>query len=93
LDEKQNTYLNILESNLNDITSSFSVRLSSKYLNLTPTEIQVTNLIGQGKESKEIAELLNSSPRTIAFHRERIRKKLGLRNKKTNLKAYLMSSF
>lgn len=91
LDEKQKIYVSILESNLNDITSSFSHRLSSKYMNFTPTEIQIANLLRQGKTSKEIAELINSSPKAVAFHRENIRKKLGLKNKKINLKSYLLS--
>jgi DNA-binding NarL/FixJ family response regulator len=91
LDEKQEAYVDILESNLNDIISPFSHRLSSRYMNFTPTEIQVANLLRQGKTNKEIGELLNSSSRTIAFHRENIRKKLGLKNKKTNLKSYLLS--
>jgi len=89
LDEKQKTHVNILESNLNEITSSFSHNLSSKYINFTPTEIQIANLLRQGKTSKQIAELINSSPKTVSFHRENIRRKLGLRNKKTNLKSYL----
>ncbi len=91
LDEKQKAYLNILESNLNDIVLPFSHKLSSKFLNFTPTEIQVANLLRQGKTNKEISELLNSSFRTIAFHRENIRKKLGLTNKKINLTSYLIS--
>jgi PAS domain S-box-containing protein len=91
LDEKQMAYLSILESNLNDIILPFSHKLSSKFLNFTPTEIQVANLLKQGKTNKEISELLNSSFRTVAFHRENIRKKLGLTNKKMNLKSYLMS--
>ncbi|MEW6418303.1 MAG: LuxR C-terminal-related transcriptional regulator [Nitrospirota bacterium] len=91
LDEKQKTYVSILESNLNQVISPFAHRLSSKFLNFTPTEIQVANLLRQGKTSKEISELLNSSPRNIAFHRDNIRKKLGLKNKKTNLKSYLLS--
>ena len=91
LDEKQKIYVSILESNLNDITSSFSHRLSSKYMNFTPTEIQIANLLRQGKTSKEIAELTNSSPKAVAFHRENIRRKLGLKNKKINLKSYLLS--
>ena len=45
LDEKQNTYVNILELNLNDIISPFSQRLSSKFLNFIPSEIQVANLL------------------------------------------------
>lgn len=89
LGEKQKTYVSILESNLNQIISPFAHKLSSKFLNFTPTEIQVANLLRQGKTSKEMSELLNCSPRNIAFHRDNIRKKLGLKNKKTNLKSYL----
>jgi PAS domain S-box-containing protein len=91
LDERQNAYAVIMESYLNDIVSSFSYRLSSAYLNLTPSEINVANLVKQGRSNKEIAELLNISARTAAFHRERIRKKLGIKNHKTNLKSYLSS--
>jgi PAS domain S-box-containing protein len=91
LDEKQSTYADILESNLNDIISSFSYRLSFAYLNFTPAEIKVASLVKQGKTNKEIAELLNFSSRTAAFHRERIRTKLGIKNKKTNLTSYLSS--
>src|SRR4030066_1359531 len=91
LDDKQELYIDILESNLNDITSSFSRRLSSEYMNFTPAEIQIANLLRQDKTNKEISELLNCSSRTVAFHRENIRKKLGLKNKKINLTSYLLS--
>ncbi len=89
--QSQKTLLNILESNLNEIVSPFTRKLSSKYLNLTPTQIQVANLVKNGKTNKDISEILHVAGRTIAFHRENIRKKLGLTNKKTNLKTYLMS--
>jgi len=91
LDNSQKAYVTILESSLNQITSSFLHRLSFSFSNFTPTEIQVANLLKQGKTNKEIGELLNSSSRTIAFHRDNIRKKLGLKNKKSNLKSYLLS--
>ena len=91
LDEKQNAYVSILESNLKEIISPFSQKLSSKYFNLTPTEIQVAGLVKEGRTAKEIAELLNKSIRAIEFHKNNIRKKLGLINKKANLRSHLLS--
>jgi DNA-binding NarL/FixJ family response regulator len=89
LNDEQITCLNILESNLNDIVSSFAKELSSKYLALSPTEIQVAVLIKEGKQTKEIADILNLSTHTIVSHRYKIRSKLGLKNKEVNLRAYL----
>lgn len=89
LNDQQMSYLNIMESNLNDIVSSFTRELSTRYLSLSPTEIQVANLIKEGKQTKEISEMLNLSTNTIISHRYKIRSKLGLKNKKVNLRAYL----
>jgi DNA-binding CsgD family transcriptional regulator/PAS domain-containing protein len=91
LDSRQQAYLEIVESNLNDIISPFLHRLSSKYLNLTPREIQVATLVKEGKASKEIAEMLNLSMNAVDFHRKNIREKLGLKNKKANLRTHLLS--
>lgn len=91
LSEDQMTYLTILESHIEELTSPFTKRLSQKYLGLTSLEIQAANLIKEGKTTKEIAETLCVSENTVSSHRFHIRTKLGLRNKKINLRSYLKS--
>ena len=91
LDETQQSSLDLLESNLDDIVSPFIRSLSTQYMKLTHTEVEVANLVKQGKSTKEVADILNMSPRTIDTHRYHIRKKLGLKSKKTNLRSYLIS--
>jgi len=91
LNSQQESYLEIVESNLNDIISPFLRQLSSKYLNLTPREIQVANLVREGRSTKEIAEILSISTNAVDMHRKNVRKKLGLKNKKANLRTHLLS--
>ena len=87
--DRQKTKLEIIESNLHDIISPFSHRLSSRFFNLTPTELKVANLIKHGRTTKDIADLLNLSYNTIQFHRANIRKKIGINNQKANLRSHL----
>jgi PAS domain S-box-containing protein len=91
LNPQQMTVAAILESNLREIVSPFVTRLSSRFVNLTPTELKVADFIRGGSTTKEIASLLNLSYNTIMFHRHNIRRKLGLKKKKINLRSYLRS--
>jgi len=56
---------------------------------LSPTDLQIALLIKEGKSTKEIADTMNLSSKTIEFHREKIRDKLGIKNKKVNLRTLL----
>lgn len=47
-------------------------------LRLSTREREVLQLIAEGRAAKEIAYVLNISIRTVAFHRENIKRKLGL---------------
>jgi PAS domain S-box-containing protein len=91
LNQDAQTFVNIIKSNMNDLISPFVETLSSKYFSLTPSEIQIADLIKHGKTSKEIASILNVSPKAVSFHRGNLRKKLGLLNKKINLRTYLQA--
>jgi DNA-binding CsgD family transcriptional regulator len=91
LDDQQKALLSIIESNINEIVSPFTRTMSLKYLNLTPTEIQIANLIRHGSKTKEIAELMNISPKTVETHRRNIRRKIGLDGKQANLRSHLLS--
>jgi DNA-binding NarL/FixJ family response regulator len=45
---------------------------------LTPRERQVLQLVGEGKSTKQIAEVLQISVKTAEFHRGRLKKKLNV---------------
>ena len=93
LTERQKNLLAMLESNLKEIISPFARRLSNSFMKLTPTEIQVANFIRQGRTTKEISELMNLSVKTVEFHRDNIRTKIGIKNKKINLRTHLLSLY
>jgi len=91
LNTDQQTLVRILESNLETITSPFIRKLTHRSLNLTPMEIRVAGLVKQGKTNEEIADFLCLSKNTILFHRHNIRTKLGIKNKKINLRSHLLA--
>ena len=91
LDGRQEAYVDVLETSLTEIVSPFMHTLASKYTGLTQAELEVANLVKDGKNIKEIGRLMNLSGRSVETYRTRIRKKLGIAGKKVNLRTYLLS--
>ena len=88
---RQHEYVKVIQENIKKITSTFSQKLSSSYLGLSPREIQVADLVRHGRTNKESSGILNISINAVEFHRNNLRRKLGIQNKKVNLRTYLLS--
>jgi DNA-binding NarL/FixJ family response regulator len=86
---KQKKYIHLLKSNLNDLISPFINQLSKDFMSMTPSEIQICNMIKNGLSTKEIANLRGLSVATLHRHRENIRKKLNITNTNINLTTFL----
>jgi DNA-binding NarL/FixJ family response regulator len=92
LNDRQKAFLEMAESELDNILAPFLRKVSAGHIKLTPTEIQVTNMVKHGKSTKEIAYLMHLSVKTVQVNRNNIRRKLGIINKKINLRTYLLSN-
>lgn len=90
-DETAQSHLDIVETNLKNITSEFTGKLAQTLARLTPTEAEIVQLIVQGRSTKEIAKTLSRGTSTVDFHRNNIRQKLGLRHGGKNLRQHLMT--
>jgi DNA-binding CsgD family transcriptional regulator len=88
----QRKYLELLKTNLEELTAPFISQLSASYHSLTLTEINICNMIRMGLRTKEIAQMRGVSEATIHRHRENIRRKLDITNHDVNLATYLQSS-
>lgn len=91
LNEAQMSYLEIVEMHLKDIITPFLRQVVSQYPHMTAKELQVAMFVKEGKANKEIAALMNVSVNAVEIHRYNLRNKLGLQNKKINLRSYLLS--
>lgn len=84
-------YSLLLERALGGLTASFGRNITRPSLKLSPKEVEICTMIKNGFSSKEIAELLFVSLNTVEKHRENIRRKMNLQNKKVNLTTFLQS--
>jgi len=50
----------------------------------------VADFVKNGNTTKEISCILGISLKTVDYHRDNIRKKLGLKNHHTNLRSFLL---
>ena len=71
-------YIDLLEIKLKALTSAFGVKISQEKWKLTAREIEICEMIKNGSNTKEIADLLCTSIRTVEHHRNHIRKKMGV---------------
>jgi PAS domain S-box-containing protein len=84
----------MVEGLINEIVYPITKKRPSKMDEFTSRELQIATLVKEGRTSKEIAEILFISPKTVEYHRSNIRKKLGFskeKGKRTDLRSYLMT--
>ena len=73
-----------------EIHSSFYSKIISSYPNLTPTELRMVSLLHLNLTTKEIAEIMHRSIKTIDNTRSLIRKKMKL-GRNVNLTSFVLS--
>lgn len=81
------TVLKLLEERLTSLISN-EFKSNFSHHKLTLSEYKIIEMLKSGMRVKEISSSLNLSTYTIQNHLGNIRKKLGIRNKKINLKLY-----
>lgn len=82
-------YVDMLLYHLGKLVSPFGRELTGKIFSLTPKEIEICNLVKGGLTSKDIADLLDISYRTVEKHRRNIRRKFEISNKSISLTSFL----
>lgn len=87
----EQTLIHQVQDRMNALLSPFMTHPEHAGILLTPQEIQVAELVRDGRSSQEISEILAISESTVHFHRKNLRKKLGLAGKKENLRSRLLA--
>jgi len=88
-ERERDMYVEMITQELEDLYSPFIHRITDRTLNLSPREIEISNMIKNGFTNKQTATALHLSVLTVERHRHNIRKKLGISNRKINLTTYL----
>lgn len=89
--EPHASYIDLIETSLGSITRRLSNPIAGTLERLTPTEVEIVQLVVLGRSTKEIARTLSRGESTVDFHRNNIRRKLGLNNRAQNLRQHLAS--
>lgn len=89
---KDQKYIGIIQEHLKDLTSAFGTQISQPRHQLSPREVEIANLVKAGQSNKDIASSLNISIKTVETIRNKIRRKLGLVNKRVNLISYFRNT-
>ena len=87
----QRVCLNTIETRIKEIISPFLHRITQAYFDLTPQEIRVADCVKNGHTTKEIADMLCISVKTVDYHRDHIRRKLGIKNRPASLRSFLLT--
>ncbi len=84
-------WLSRLTRQVDELLDSFSPWLDSERFNFTRRELVMARFIRDGFSSRQIAERLQISIRTVTTHRSKIRAKLGIRGKHRNVPTLLLA--
>lgn len=84
------SYWQVFETHFEQVHEAFLKRLSVKHQNLSPRELKLAAYLRMNMSSKEIASLMNITPRAVENNRSRLRKKLGLSHG-ANLVDYILN--
>lgn len=75
--------INDFYEKLEETHKGFTEKLQEKFPDLTEYDIRLAILVRLGLSSKEIATLMNISPKSVEIARYRLRKKLGLKERES----------
>ncbi len=86
-----NALADIIVTNMEKITRPLTKRLEDHLAVLTATERRIADMIRSGSTASGISETLGIAENTVKTHKRNIRKKLGITNRKVNLREFLSS--